>query len=286
MRYKSLKNFTWRIVKHRIFTTVLKGFLFYFTVTFIFGLLYYFFDALEFNLSSKGRVINLGDCFYFSSISFTTIGYGEIIPQEGPARIIVWFESCFALVFPPLFGAFLAYKFLQRPNDIHLTENFFIRYRNNHAVLSVRLGNKGENIVDCNATIELIHIVNDVNKTQYKQEFSNPLVELTWYLDIRLDDAQNTQALSYLNTMLEDAKNSLIRVTVIGVDSDSGNTVHVYKYYQMDKLLTGGTFKDVFSWVDLERTDPDWDNFNQVSDMNPKDKDILCSLVPHIARFT
>ncbi|MBL0336737.1 MAG: hypothetical protein IPP73_15865 [Chitinophagaceae bacterium] len=91
-----------------------------------------------------------------------TIGYGEIVPKNGFGQTVIFIESIFALTFTPVFGGFLAYKFLQRPKDIILTDNFFIRYKNNHVFLSSRVGNKGKNVIDCTATIEFIQIVNNI----------------------------------------------------------------------------------------------------------------------------
>jgi hypothetical protein len=269
---RTLQNLLSSIWSHRITQAVLKGVAIYIALTLAFGLLYFWFDSLDFKDTLGGKPASILDYIYFSAVTFTTIGYGDIIPKAGAGQVLVVIESCFELIYIPVFGGFLAYKFLQRPNNVLLTDNFFIRYRDLHIFLSSRLGNKGKNLIDCTATIELIQIVNNVKRTLYKKEISTPLVELIWYLEIRLDGEENASALQQVKALIKNPYTSLIRITVIGYDSSSGNLVHVFKYYEMDKLLYGGKFLDVFTWKGVELTEPNWANFNKVDPLKITEK--------------
>jgi hypothetical protein len=264
---KTIHNFAESVWSHRILNTVLKGVAIYIALTLAFGILYFLFDALDFKSIPGSKAVHFLDYIYFSAVTFSTIGYGDIIPKAGAGQIIVFWESCFELTFIPVFGGYLAYKFLQRPNDIHLTDNFFIRYRNEHIFLSARVGNKGKNLIDCTATVELIQVTNNVKRTLFKREINNPMVEYTWYLEIRLDGDENILALQQLKSLMMNPHTSLIRVTVVGFDSKTGNLVHLFKYYTMDKLMYGGIFLDVYTWEGLKRTSPDWSNFNKVENL-------------------
>ena len=261
---KTIKNIASSFWSHRILKAVIIGVAIYIGMTFLFGLIYFVFDALDFKSAVSSKNVHFLDYIYFSAVTFTTIGYGDILPKDGAGQIIVFIESCFELTFIPVFGGYLAYKFLQRPNDIMLTDNFFIRFRDQRVYLSSRVGNKGKNLVDCTATIELIKIANNVKRTLFKREINTPLVEMTWFLEIRLDGEENLHALQQLKTLLKHPDTSLIRTMVIGYDSDTGNLVHVFKYYTMDKLIYGGRFLDVYTWEGIKRTNPDWSNFNKV----------------------
>lgn len=258
---------------------VLKGVTIYISLSFGFGLLYYFFDSLDFKSTAGSNTVHFLDYIYFSAVTFSTIGYGDIVPKAGAGQVIVLIESCFELIFFPVFGGFIAYKFLQRPNDILLTDNFFIRYRNERIYLSSRIGNKGKNLIDCTATIEFIHLSNNVKRTLYKREINTPIVELTWYLEIRLDGDENTSALQQLKTLIANPDSSLIRTTVSGYDSNSGNMVHVFKHYTMDKLLYGGKFSDVYVWEGVKRTKPDWTNFNKVVRLTESEQQLIDNLL-------
>ncbi len=129
---KKIQNIASSFWSHRILNAVLVGVAIYIGITVVFGLFYYFFGALDFKSESKVNIINFLDYIYFSAVTFTTIGYGDIVPKAGAGQIIVFIESCVELTYIPVFGGFLAYKFLQRPNDILLTDNFFIRFRDQH----------------------------------------------------------------------------------------------------------------------------------------------------------
>ncbi len=145
-------------LSHRIRNAVLTGVAIYIASTLVFGFLYYIFDSLDFRSASRFSAFHFLDYIYFSAVTFTTIGYGDIVPKAGTGHLLVFIESCLELIFFPVFGGYIAYKFLQRPNDILLTDNFFIRYRNERIYLSLRVGNKGKNLVDCTATVEFIQI--------------------------------------------------------------------------------------------------------------------------------
>lgn len=276
---KAIQNVSSTLFSHRILNTVLKGVVLYLALSLVFGLLYYWFDSLDFKSTAVNKTVHFLDYIYFSAVTFTTIGYGDIIPKDGIGQILVFIESCFELIFIPVFGGFIAYRFLQRPNDIMLTDNFFIRYRNQKVFLSSRVGNKGKNLIDCTATIELIQIVNNVKRTLFKREINTPIVEQVWFLEIRLDGEENTSALQEVKTLLAHPGTSLIRTTVAGFDSGSGNLVHVFKYYTMDKLIYGGKYSDVYTWEGVKRTNPNWANFNKVISLTTTEQQSIDTLL-------
>jgi hypothetical protein len=276
---KSILNNASSFLSHRIRNAVLYGVAIYITVTLVFGLLYYFSDSLDFRSASEFNTFHFLDYIYFSAVTFTTIGYGDIVPEAGAGHFLVLIESCLELIFFPVFGGYIAYKFLQRPNDILLTDNFFIRYRNERIYLSLRVGNKGKNLVDCTATVEFIQIANNVKRTLLRREINAPLVEMTWYLEIRLDGDENASSLEQVKSLISNPNASLIRTTVSGYDSKSGNLVHVFKYYTMDKLIYGGKFSDVYGWEGVKRTEPDWTHFNKVLPISTTEKQIIDNLL-------
>lgn len=276
---KTILNEASFILSHRILIAVLKGVAIYFIVTLVFGLLYYLFDSLNFKFASGFNTFHFLDYIYFSAVTFTTIGYGDIIPKTGAGHLLVFIESCLELTFFPVFGGYIAYKFLQRPNDILLTDNFFIRYRSDRIYLSFRVGNKGKNLIDCTATVELIQIDNNVKRTLSRREINAPLVEMTWYLEIRLDGEENMTTLQQMKSLISNPQTSLIRTTVSGYDSNSGSLVHVFKYYTMDKLIYGGIFADVYKWEGVKRTEPDWTHFNKIVPLTAAEQQIIDNLL-------
>jgi hypothetical protein len=276
---ETIQNTSSSILSNRIFIAVLKGVAIYIVSTLVFGLLYWISDSLDFRSTSGFNTFHFLDYIYFSAVTFTTIGYGDIVPKAGAGHLIVLIESCCELIFFPVFGGYIAYKFLQRPNDILLTDNFFIRYRNERIYLSSRVGNKGKNLIDCSATVEFIQIAKNVKRTLYRREINAPLVEMTWYLEIRLDGDENISVLQQFKTLIANPGTSMIRTTVSGYDSNSGNLVHVFKYYTMDKLIFGGIFADVYKWEGVKRSEPDWTHFNKIVPLTATEQQIINNLL-------
>lgn len=262
--YKLTKHY---FLDNRIRNTVIRGIAGYLGIVFVFGLAFYLTNSLTINHINPNNQLRFFDYLYFSLVTFSTIGYGEIIPTGLAGKVIIVVESCIGLAYTPFFGGYLAYLFIQRPKDFFLTENIFIRHNNNKIYLSARVGNRGKPIVDCEATIAMFLIENNVKKTLLKQSFTRPLVEISWYINLWLDDPENQIPLQHLKTVLAYPENCLIRVTFSGQDASSGNLVHLFKYYKVQDIRRGGSFKDVYRWEGVERRILNWDNFNNTTDI-------------------
>jgi inward rectifier potassium channel len=266
------RKFHKRIVHYfkndRIRNTIIKGIAGYLVIVLIFGILFYLFDSLSTNIMDPNKEVSLFDYLYFSLVTFSTIGYGEIIPSGIAGKVIIMIESCIGLAYTPFFGGYLAYLFIQRPKDFFLTENIFLRHHNNKIYLSARVGNRGKPIVDCDASIAMFVIENNVKRTLLKQPFSRPMVEISWYINLRLDDPENPIPLQHLKTVLANPDNCLIRITFSGQDAASGNLVHSFKYYKAQDIRRGGSFLDVYKWEGVERIIIDWNNFNKTAEID------------------
>jgi len=260
-------------VKHyfkdnRIRNTLIKGIAGYLVIVLIFGIVFYLFDSLSTNIMDPNKEVSFIDYLYFSLVTFSTIGYGEIIPSGLSGKVIIAVESCIGLAYTPFFGGYLAYLFIQRPKDFFLTENIFLRHHNDKIYLSARVGNSGKPIVDCAASVAMFLIENNVKKTLLKQPFSRPLVEISWYINLRLDDPENLIPLQHLKTVLANPEKCLIRITFSGQDAASGNLVHLFKYFKVQDIRRGGSFKDVYKWEGVERIIIDWNNFNKTAEID------------------
>ena len=208
--------------------TLLRGIAGYLVIVLIFGTIFYLFKSLSANINDASKPLSYFDYLYFSLVTFSTIGYGEIIPVGTAGKIIIMIESCIGLTYTPFLGGYLTYLFIQRPKDFFLTDNIFLRHNNNKIYLSARVGNKGKPIVDCDATIDMFLIENNVKKTLFKHAFSRPLVEVSWYINLRLDDPENPVPLQHLKTIFAYPENCLIRIKFSGQDATSGNSIHLF----------------------------------------------------------
>jgi hypothetical protein len=79
-------------------------------ISFIFALL------LEFNpnaLSVPADEIDYSDILYFTMISFTTIGYGDIAPVASMARLLAYFSGVIGQMYMGIVTAIIVGKFIQ-----------------------------------------------------------------------------------------------------------------------------------------------------------------------------
>ena len=106
----------------RIRNTLIRGIAGYLILVFVFGVLFYLFQSLSNNIGKQAEKLGFFDYFYFSLVTFSTIGYGEIIPSGYSGKFLIVIESCIGLAYTPFFGGYLAYLFIQRPKDFFLTE--------------------------------------------------------------------------------------------------------------------------------------------------------------------
>jgi hypothetical protein len=102
----------------------------------------------------------------------------------------------------------------------------------------------------------------------FKQAFSRPLVEISWYINLRLDDPENQVPLQHLKTVFANPENCLIRIAFSGQDAASGNLVHSFRYYKVQDIRRGGSFLDVYRWQGVERIILNWNNFNKTIEIN------------------
>jgi len=266
------KKITKLFIRHfknkRIRNTLIRGITFYLIIVFIFGIFYYLSDSLSTNTNDPTKQLGFFDYLYFSLVTFSTIGYGEIIPIGATGKVIIVIESCIGLAYTPFFGGYLAYLFIQRPKDFFLTENMYLRHLNNKIYLSVRVGNRGEPIVDCDATIDMFLIENNVKKTIFKHAFTRPLVEISWYINLRLDDPDDPLPLLHLKTIFANPEKCMIRITFSGKDAASGNFVHLFTYYKPEDIKRGGSFLDVYRWEGTERIIINWNNFDKTMEIS------------------
>lgn len=79
----------------------------YLQVGFAFGLLYAAIDSVAVDFFAQGQVSGLFDHIYFSFVTLTTIGYGDLTPAGELGKALVIFETLLGQVFLVVLVAFL-----------------------------------------------------------------------------------------------------------------------------------------------------------------------------------
>jgi len=212
--------------------------------------------------------INFEKAVYFSIVSFHTIGFGDIHPITQLGRQIVMIQSTISLFFTSIFSGFLVYFVIKRPQDVFTTKKVYIRFRKDHYFLSLRLGNKGRDIIDLKSKFEAWTIVKNTRERAFRLEEELPDLEKILYYDLNLDDPANAPLRHAITDALVNGTLLHMKFSFIGNDIKTGEQVAFAKYYDSRQLSFGKMFLNVYSWdVNGRRKNFRWGNFERIEPM-------------------
>jgi len=264
-------NFPLKIRELLIF--ILISLCIYIVIIVGFAYVYFLSDSIGLTQYSKphSEIIDFEKAIYFSIVSFHTIGFGDIHPTTDLGRQIIMVQSTISLFFTSIFSGVLVYFVIKRPRDIFTTNKVYIRFRKDHYYLSLRLGNKGRDIIDLKSKFEAWTIENNTRIRTFRCEEELPDLEKILYYDLNLDDPINQP----LNLALKEALKEKIllhmKFSFIGNDIKTGEQVAYAKYYVSSQISFGTTFMNVYSWDNNgRRKNFKWKNFEQIELMEQK----------------
>jgi hypothetical protein len=218
--------------------------------------------------------ITFEKAIYFSIVSFHTIGFGDIHPVSQIGRQIVMIQSTISLFFNSVFSGFLVYFVIKRPQDVFTTKKVYIRFRKSQYFLSLRVGNKGRDIIDLKSKFEAWTIENNSRIRAFRTEEDLPDLEKILYYDINLDDANNRSLREAIRDALSKRILLHMKFSFIGNDIKTGEQVAFAKYYDSRHLCFGKMFLNVYSWdTNGRRKNFRWGNFERIEEVDSKVKE-------------
>lgn len=213
--------------------------------------------------------VDFEKAIYFSIVSFHTIGFGDIHPTTDIGRQIVMIQSTLSLFFTSIFSGFLVYFVIKRPRDIFTTRFVYIRFRKHRYFLSIRLGNKGRDIIDLKSKFEAWTIENNTRVRAFRSEEELADLEKILYFDIDLDENGNHSLRNAICDSLENKTLLHMKFSFIGNDIKTGEQVAFAKYYDSRHLRFGKMFLNVYSWdPNGRRKNFRWHNFERIEEMD------------------
>ncbi len=218
--------------------------------------------------------INFEKAVYFSIVSFHTIGFGDIHPITRLGRQVVMVQSTLSLFFTAIFSGFLVYFVIKRPQDVFTTRKVYIRHRKERYWLSLRLGNRGRDIIDLKSKFEAWTIVNNSRVRVFRAEEELPDLEKILYYDIDLDDPAGSPLKQALREALTGGTMLHMKFSFIGNDIKTGEQVAFAKYFDTRHLSFGTMFMNVYSWDENgRRRNFRWGNFERIEPMEKEKQD-------------
>ena len=268
------ENMNFRFKTREVLVFILVSLGIYMLFIFGFAWIYFVTGSIEMTPYSKtigdvnAEKIHFEKAVYFSIVSFHTIGFGDIHPITQLGRQIVMIQSTISLFFTSIFSGFLVYFVIKRPQDVFTTKKVYIRFRKGQYFLSLRVGNKGRDIIDLKSKFEAWIIENNSRIRVFRMEEDLPDLEKILYYDINLD-VGNTRALrEAIGDALTNRTLLHMKFSFIGNDIKTGEQVAYAKYYDSRHLSFGKMFLNVYSWdTNGRRKNFKWGNFERIEEM-------------------
>lgn len=159
-RWKKINVYK-EMVKLKVWKFYLALLLIYVAANFFFALLYYF--LLEGGLTTAKESVGFLDAFFFSTQTFTTVGYGHISPNSILANIIASTEAFVGLLYFAIATGLVYGRFSTSKADIRFSHKILFGTTNGEKHLTLRLANvSATELSDLNAEIIMswIEIIN------------------------------------------------------------------------------------------------------------------------------
>jgi inward rectifier potassium channel len=194
-------------------------------------------------------------CFYFSTQTFTTVGYGAISPSSNTASLIAAFEAFFGFLSFSLATGLLFGRF-SRPNaKIRYSKNALVSKVNGERALIFRLANaRSTPLLDLRATVIFSMSKNDEYKgihrtySRLNLQVSNiDFMPLNWTIVHFINDDS-----PFFQMTDDDILNSggELLVHIRGFDEAFSQEVHSRFSYKSNEMMKNAVFKRAFSTDD------------------------------------
>ena len=160
---------------------------------------------------------------------------------------------------------------IRRPQDVFTTKKVYIRFRKGRYFLSLRLGNKGRDIIDLKSKFEAWTIEHNTRIRAFRLEEELPDLEKILYYDVDLDDPGKQDLRRALIDALKNGTLLHMKFSFIGNDIRNGDQVAYARYFDSGHLRFGTIFMNVYSWdINGRRKDFRWSNFEKIEPMEEK----------------
>jgi inward rectifier potassium channel len=246
--YYTLINLSWPKFLSLVFLT-------YLIINGVFASLYFF--AGTNNLSGAGADTTprtLLNIFFFSVHTFTTVGYGNIVPIGILTNLIVAVESLIGILSLAIATGLLYGRFSRPSAKITFSKNAIIAPYGGIKALMFRVANKRTNEL-MELEIKVLLTMMEKNNGQYTRKYYNIKLErnnvlffpLTWTVVHPLDESS---PLFGMNT--EQMRESEIELLILikGFDDNFSQVVHSRYSYTYDEIILEAKFLPAFTTND------------------------------------
>jgi inward rectifier potassium channel len=203
--------------------------------------------------------------FFFSIETFSTIGYGNIVPVTLASNIIVCVEAVSALLSFALATGLIFARFSRPTAKILFSQAAVIAPYNANSAFEFRIINARNNqLIEVSARVLLSKFEN-VNGSRVRKYYQLPLERekvvffpLSWTIVHPIDEKSPIHGCTHEELIASDAE---FLILLTGIDETFSQTVHARSSYRAEELVWGAKFGNIFiqdehgliTGVDMER---------------------------------
>jgi inward rectifier potassium channel len=240
--YHYLVNLSWT----KFFLLIFAG---YFLVNFIFGTVYYAIGVENLrNAIDKSPMQSYLNAYFFSVQTFTTVGYGGMVPSGFPANFVASIEALVGLLGFAVATGLLYGRFSRPSTRILFSRNAVIAPYRDKTALMFRLANQRNNdIIEVEANVLAVFIDKESNNRKYfsmsLERNSVYFFPLSWTVVHPIDELS-----PFYNKTLDELKElkTEILIQFKGFDDTFSQTVHTKYSYSLDEIIWNAKFKPAF----------------------------------------
>jgi inward rectifier potassium channel len=240
--YHFLVNISWT----KFFLLIFAG---YFLINFVFGTIYYLIGVENLrNAIDKSPMQSYLNAYFFSVQTFTTVGYGGMIPNGLPANFVASIEAMVGLLGFAVATGLLYGRFSRPSVRILFSNNAVVAPYRDKTALMFRLANQRNNdIIEVEANVLAVFIDKSTNNRKYYgmnlERNSVYFFPLSWTVVHPIDE----QSPLYNKTIdeLRELQTEIL-VQFKGFDDTFSQTVHTKYSYSLDEIVWNAKFKPAF----------------------------------------
>ena len=190
------------------------------------------------------------DCFYFSTQTFTTVGYGSIAPKGVLASTVASFEAFCGLLFFAVATGLMYARFSKPKAMLLYSDNALIAPYQEGKALMFRLANQRTNVLMELQARVILMMRSDKDDNTSRKYFELPLeigkvifLPLSWTLVHKIDDKSPLADYNEQDLIDLDAE---VMILISGFDDTFNQTVHSRYSYVASEFVWNARFKKAF----------------------------------------
>ncbi|HSD62854.1 MAG TPA: ion channel [Ignavibacteriaceae bacterium] len=234
-----------------VFLLLLSGFFIFVNILFAVAYSLIGIHNLEGHQEGSPFLLRLLNSFFFSIQTFTTVGYGGILPGSILSNLVASFEAMSGLMGFALATGLLYGRFSKPSSKIVFSDKAIIAPFRDGKSLQFRIANKRSNVL-MNLEARLLLMLIEKSGAEYTRRYFNlnldlPFISffpLSWTVVHPINEESPLLGKSYKDLEEQDAE---ILILIKGFDESFNQDVHVRYSYRFDEIIWNARYKRAFT---------------------------------------